>query len=742
MDLSRDTSIDRSLALAPGGLEGPPAVDLRNLFRKLRFYRRRILVVTILSAAAAYALAQQVEPDYIASTSVLLGGDAFTSDTEEAAQLALLDNQRIATAIEVLQSSGMLGDVADGLDEFGIDLAGPPEPGDLEPSLFERMSSMLGAGEEATDPVADDGAEAFLEEQRRRQVIETLRENLSVSRVEESSVISLSYISPDPEIPATVLNLLVDQYVAELQTARDRARRRQVEWLNQNLDELRAEIQAAERAVDERRAELSAETGQGLEIVQRALLSRADRLSEIQSEVARLSVLRDRLFFALGSDRPVQTIPEFSNSPVVQEIANDIRTLENRLRDLPEGNPARATLEDRIEARRNDIHEEARRIAEGVSQELVTARENERSLTAQVRELEDRVLQISSRQLELRELEREAEVRRKNYEALSGQLLNIVRRTELGPVPVQVISRADVPEELGGGAAIAALLFGTSGFLFAAGWVVLRDIFSNTFRSASELEHVSGTRVVGRIPRVRRHRPRQVLEQYVENPRSPLADGIRRLCMNLSHLGPQKKASAFLLAGPLGAEGASMLALLTAIQFQRMGQPTLLLDCSPTGETVNAALRRDPPEAGVQTVLTNASSLDEAIMKDAGTELSILSWHHSGVSSLTTSDAFQTEDFQKLLGELRGRYAKIILNAEPVLAAPDAMSLASDVDAVVLVVRWNRTPRMALMESIEELASVGRRPAGTALNIVDEKKARAATPWRARTYRASSRISS
>jgi polysaccharide biosynthesis transport protein len=78
--------------------------------------------------------------------------------------------------------------------------------------------------------------------------------------------------------------------------------------------------------------------------------------------------------------------------------------------------------------------------------------------------------------------------------------------------------------------------------------------------------------------------------------------------------------------------------------------------------------------------------------------------------------------FERILSDLRARYDLVILDTPPALPVTDARIIAKLADAVVFAVRWDDTPRGAVLEGLRQMRSVGAPLVGTAMTMVDEAK--------------------
>ena len=87
------------------------------------------------------------------------------------------------------------------------------------------------------------------------------------------------------------------------------------------------------------------------------------------------------------------------------------------------------------------------------------------------------------------------------------------------------------------------------------------------------------------------------------------------------------------------------------------------------------------------------------------------------------ADILASKRFERMLEKLKARYDLVILDTPPTLVVSDARIVAKIADSVVYLVQWNRTARNAVLQGIQQLASVDAKIAGIALTLVNEAHA-------------------
>ena len=83
---------------------------------------------------------------------------------------------------------------------------------------------------------------------------------------------------------------------------------------------------------------------------------------------------------------------------------------------------------------------------------------------------------------------------------------------------------------------------------------------------------------------------------------------------------------------------------------------------------------------------------------------------------------FASERMKQLLEKWREEYDIILLDSPPILSVADSSILASEVDAVIMVIQAGQTKRQVAQHAMEMLEKIGQEPFGVVLNNVDFSK--------------------
>ena len=198
------------------------------------------------------------------------------------------------------------------------------------------------------------------------------------------------------------------------------------------------------------------------------------------------------------------------------------------------------------------------------------------------------------------------------------------------------------------------------------------------------------------------------------DPRSAGADRFRFLRMCLRELWSTGKLKTLQITSPLPQEGKSTIALNLATMLAEGGKRTVLL--------IEADLHRPSltKQLGIEKRGGLADCLEGSLTPEACLRrLEPLGWYFlsAGEPHANPTELLQTESFAVILHRLSPYFDWILIDSPPVIPLTDALSLARQANATLLVAREGQTPREAIERAI---AILGRqRVLGIVLNAVE-----------------------
>jgi len=200
-------------------------------------------------------------------------------------------------------------------------------------------------------------------------------------------------------------------------------------------------------------------------------------------------------------------------------------------------------------------------------------------------------------------------------------------------------------------------------------------------------------------------------------------DAYRMLRTQLLQRVRQRGARVIGIASPADGDGKSLTAVNLSLALAAEPNQTILLVDMDLRRPSIAGLLGIPEGRGVESVLRGEIGVDEALWRPEGRErLALLPAAPLGGSS---SETLADERTRSFLQELRNRYPDrlVVLDLPPVLLSDDVLTLAPQLDGVLLVISEQRTRREDLARAQALLADVPQL--GTVLNRARQSERRA-----------------
>jgi tyrosine-protein kinase Etk/Wzc len=319
-----------------------------------------------------------------------------------------------------------------------------------------------------------------------------------------------------------------------------------------------------------------------------------------------------------------------------------------------------------------------------------------------------------------------------NKQIYTGVLANI-QQLEVAAAStasgVNVMDWAVAPEKPSWPRKAIILLGSLLGGLFAATVTVhFVSLHRREFRTPQEIDYVSDLprlAVVARskaqlrgVADSRNNQDQPMKLLAVSSPRDPSVEALRALPSSvramLAKVSNDRNNKVILFTGPTQGVGKSFVSSNFAYLLSQTEESVLLID-GDMRQGKLGRLQQDPAGPGLAEVLKKTATLDEAIVRQDGTNLSVLGAgdaYPSNPAELLSSPAFR-----EMLGTLRDTYDYVVIDSPPVLPVSDAVTIAAQgCDLVLLVSRADHTGSRQLEETLQRLANVGANVGGHIFN--------------------------
>ena len=437
---THETPIEPNSANQPP-LSSPSMVEdtggstgLREYFRLLNRRKGVVAGVCLLVLACVCLYLFQVTPLYTAKAQLTLDlRKTRVTNIEEVVSGLSSESSVIGTEMDILQSSSLVGRVVDKLRLTKDPRYNPSLGPDTGPGLVGTVTQWVKSFWEVAPEEQPSPEE--VEDLLRLSIIKKLQNNLHVEQPRMTNTISVAFTAPDPKRAAQITNALADVYLTDQLEAKFDATRKANEWLAGRLETLRAEVQSAEQAVKKVREEGKIIQGKGGTLLEQQLgdvnaQMVAARVTISQAE-ARLRGAREMV----GRTGGIESLGEVLNSSVIQSLRGSESELRRKKAELGQRygdkHPQVIQVEAELRDVRSKLQEEGKRILQNLENEVRVARAAETTLQRSLAELQAQAGETMDTELQLRELERQAESSRILYQSFLARFQETKEQEDL-----------------------------------------------------------------------------------------------------------------------------------------------------------------------------------------------------------------------------------------------------------------------------------------------------------------------
>jgi len=559
------------------------------------------------------------------------------------------------------------------------------------------------------------------------------------ARVGKDDIISVSASTPRPEAAAAIVNAVVTAYrrwhgLNKRDSTEDFLKdlNKQLRGLSDELQRKRREMMLAEQrtpgVVESTRGGLVSKT---LDLLKQELVTARVQALQVNSFCARLKMLEQdpNRFrqYVYGQQHAMGIVVEDGEWARVTE---DLYKVRLQLEQPSAGGlvqKSQITLlqsrESRLVQRNAELEKEFVKRYMDLAQVLVDdVVKREQQLTNVYAEELAKIQGLGKENAEYALLVSECDILEKQYSSLREQVGKVAPADSgRGGVSIYVLEEA-VPATEPSFALARILGIGlVLGLMLGGGLALVRDWRDQRVRSAGEIVTLLGVPILGVVPTLRR---RALLRR---GPQVRLAwhsqdfEAYRAIRTALLFGADREEAKTLLVTSPGALEGKTTLVSHLGVALAQAGQKTLIVDADLRKPAQHRIFANGRQGKGLAEVVAGAVALDEAIRPTKTQGLDVL---EGGQFVPNPSELLGSGAFGNIFELLEGRYDRILVDSPPVGLCSDAQILAARCGLTLLVLRAQRSSRVATQRARDALSTVGARVAGVVVNDVPKRDTR------------------
>ncbi len=248
-----------------------------------------------------------------------------------------------------------------------------------------------------------------------------------------------------------------------------------------------------------------------------------------------------------------------------------------------------------------------------------------------------------------------------------------------------------------------------------SGVLVVFEMLDQRVKSPADIAMIPRTPILGMIPDAEedpaKHESLNTL--FVDSPNSVLAEHYRQLRTKLIKKMAAHDHTTLLVVGAMPGSGATSVTTNLALASMASGKKVLVIDTNFRRARIHSAFGL-PEGPGLAEVLADEMPFAQAV-KTLENGLHVMP---AGSRNKRVVERLGNDQMGRVLAEAASQYDLVLLDVAPAIVAGDALTLASNVDATLLVARAMQEKRGQIARLKNELSDTRAEFMGVLVNGV------------------------
>lgn len=688
-------------------------IDISYYWQVIRRQLKKIILFSAIITVIAVLVALAITPVYRATATILIEAEeAKVLSIEEVYGLGSASDEYYQTQFEILKSRELAKRTV-----LELGLIDNPE---FNPAHSANKKSF------SIKEMIFGEAEPLTEEEILAKTVDTFWSAVSISPVRKTQLVKVSVDSESAEMARSAANAMAQQFIESQLDAKVEVTQQAAGWLSDRLGGLKAKLEDSERKLQQYREDNDLVDVEGVDTlvakeidqITEALVEARARRLELQGTYEQLQSLGELNYENLSS------LPSIISNPVVVNLRDSETQAELKVSELKKRygplHPKMIAAESDLEAVRESVLTQMKRIATSIESNYLVARSKENSLEKALTNSKSDVRNLNRTEFTLSEYQREVRTNRQLYEAFFNRVSETSATGDLQSANARVVDPAIKPvvpvkpnKKL-----IVLLALVVSG-MFGVALAFLLDILDSTIKNLDDVERKLDVPMLGLLPLVGKKQDagdaEQMVRAFVGEGMDGFRESVRTLRTGLTLASMEQPASVILVTSSVPSEGKTTTSTNIAEAFGQM-EKTLLIDCDMRRPSVAKKLGLAPNVPGLSNAVAYPDMLDECIQSRPELGIDVVS---AGPIPPNPLELLGSKNFRDILDTLRGRYQRIIIDSAPMQAVSDALYLSTLVDGVVYVVKADATKDKLAQDGLGKLDNNNARVLGVVLNQVN-----------------------
>lgn len=719
----------------------PPATIWQyvNLILKQKW---RIFFIALFVAGITALYVSSITPMYRATATLIIEAEQAKAVAIDAVQG--LDSKRkeyYLTQFEILKSHSIAQAVFEKLNlqehpefqtksSFFGDFIDEYVKGPIKIVINETLE-LLGIAPPSGNEMSSDNKDTISsEDQEKRYLIKKFSDRLEIAPIRKTQLVTVSFVSEDPELAALVANTIGETYVAQDVGVKSAINQNAAQWLTKRLEDLRQSLDKSEAKLQAYRKkeniiDLQTKAGGGLTgLVSNELEQTSRQLIEAKNEVTQLeSIMRVVNEYGVNNIDKLESISEITSHPVIQNLKRIKVEANLQVSELSQvfgpKHPTLVAAKSELNTVNKQLKNQIYKLVTGLGKQLNTKRSNVTALRNEYQRIQSRFQNIIGKDNTYQKLVRDVESNRKLYNTFLSRSKETQLTSDFNAAVARFTDRAYPPSRP---KSVSKKLVVIAAFILTAGLymslIILFDKLNDSFSSVADIESRLGLSVLGILPQVARKKGQDLaIHHFFDANGRKFAESVRtlRTSLLLGQGEEDKKQQVIAVISSQPNEGKSTMSTNFAFSIGQI-ERTILIDADMRKPSLakNFGIPKDHP--GLADVIAGTANLSDCIYTDKVSGIKILP---CGPIPPNPQELLSSIRFNQLLQNLKRSYDRIIIDTPPIQAVSDCLIIATLTDAVIYVIKSEETKVRLVQTGVKRLRKIKANIVGVVMNHVN-----------------------
>ena len=702
-------------------------IDLSHYFRVINQSKWRILSLALIVTFLVALIVLSLTPVYKATSSLLIESEETNIvSIEQVYGLDASKKEYFETQYEILKSRYIAEKVVNklALDSHPVFIEKLEES---NTSAFDGIKSTVKSlltflPQKAREPLSEDE-----QAQLRKELLITLfSENLTISPVPNTQVVKIAYTSESPRLAAEVANAVAEVYIESYLEAKFDMTSKATSWLNDSLAGLRNKLEVSEKKLAEfyQREQLVNLDGV-VGLASEELQGLSEQLLQAENRLKQSEIIFEQVQNFNGDPAELASMPAVQNHPSIQNVKEAELKAQSNVSELSKVYGPKhlkmISAQAELASVKQTLDNQVASLISGITSEYRQAQSQVNRLRVAVASAKDEYRKLTTLESKRRVLQREVDTNQQLYDSFFTRLQETSEVEGFESANARVLDRATLPVEPfkpKKSLILIATLVMSAGFgVFIA---LVLDFLNSGIRSVEDVERKLGQRMMGLIPwQPHRKKDDLPLREFFDTSNHVFSEAIRTLRTSIQLLDLTGDKKVVMVTSSVPKEGKTTVSINLAFAMGQIGK-TLLIDTDLRKPAIAKRFGMPGFQPGIANLVAGTHSLDECLCNDVASNIDVIT---AGSATPNPQELLMSDNFKKVINNLREQYEHIIIDTAPIQAVSDAIIVSESADMLFHVVKADATNEKIVSSGLERFMRVGKRIDGVILNQVDVKKA-------------------